>query len=57
MPRSMNFEGNFTHTVTLNGAEVLANIQPELTRMVEGQIKTSLQNVFQKQFPQMGAQI
>lgn len=39
MPQSIDFKGNLTLDLILNGAEVLSNIQPEISRLVETQMK------------------
>jgi hypothetical protein len=57
MPKTLS--GQFTHSVNVNvnGAEVLAKLQPEIERMVTEQTKEVLSRSFKEQMPDAGVSV
>jgi hypothetical protein len=57
IPKSLAFQGNVSHTVTFNGAEILAKLTPALEEMVVNLINDKLRTVFKTHLPDAGIQI
>jgi hypothetical protein len=57
MLKSLPITGAHNVTVSLNGAEVLGRLTPEIQSMVVEQVRVAVVRVFKEQMPDAGVQI
>lgn len=53
-PREISLSGHHTVEVIINGAQVMTNIMPEVSKLIESQTKSALNNMLAKKFPEVG---
>lgn len=57
MPRSITLQGQHTVTVTLNGAEVLGKLTPDIQALVGREVGKAMRRVFREQMPDAGVNV
>jgi len=57
MPKSLTITGQHQVNLTLNSAEVLAKLTPEIQGMVSQSVKTQLGRVFKEHMPDANVQV
>lgn len=51
MPRELTTRGQVQVTVVHNGAQLFANLTPEIEKMVEAQTRDAIRNAFKQNLP------
>lgn len=54
LPTELSLQANHKVEVIINGAEMFANLQPEIQAMVVNQTKTAINNMIDTKFPDVG---
>jgi hypothetical protein len=57
MPKSLTLQGTHTVNVTINGAEVLSKLTPEIQGIVVSQVRSSLSRIFKEHMPDANVQV